>query len=131
MLEVQALRDAAQLDVEIAADELERDFFAGVADGEIDFAESAPADAALDRVAGSSGRAAAGIQKLAARRRASPDPSCGGACGRHGGFHDGAVLARRSSQSCPVFRGWRPLAMPTRVPRGATGRIFYHGYLPE
>ena len=41
VLEIEALRDAAQLDVEIAADQLERDFLAGVAGGEIDFAETA------------------------------------------------------------------------------------------
>ena len=51
VLQVEALRDAAELDIEVAADELEGDFFAGVAGGEIDFAETAPADAALDRVA--------------------------------------------------------------------------------
>ena len=52
VLEVEALLHAAQLDVEVAADPLERDFLAGVADGEIDLAEAAPADPALDRVAG-------------------------------------------------------------------------------
>ena len=51
VLQVEALRDAAELDVEVAANELERDFLAGVAGGEIDFAEAAAADAALDRVA--------------------------------------------------------------------------------
>ena len=45
MLQVQALADAAELDVEVAADQLQRDFLAGVADGEIDFAEPAMADA--------------------------------------------------------------------------------------
>ena len=58
VLEVQALRDAAQLDVEVAADELERDFLAGVAGGEVDLAEAAAADAALDRVAVQRPRAA-------------------------------------------------------------------------
>ena len=43
MLEIQAVRDAAQLDVEIAADQLQRHFLAGVADGEIDLAEAAAA----------------------------------------------------------------------------------------
>ena len=51
VLQVEALRDAAELDIQIAADELEGDFLAGVAGGEIDFAEAAPPDAALDRVA--------------------------------------------------------------------------------
>ena len=51
VLQVQALRDAAELDVQVAADELEGDFLAGVAGGEIDLAEAAAADAALDGVA--------------------------------------------------------------------------------
>ena len=51
VLQVEALRDAAELDFQIAANQLERDFFAGVAGGEIDFAKSAASDAALDRVA--------------------------------------------------------------------------------
>ncbi len=51
MLQVQALGDAAEFDIQIAADQLERDFLAGVAGGEIDLAEAAAADAALDRVA--------------------------------------------------------------------------------
>ena len=50
VLEVEALGDAAELDFQIAADELERDFLAGVAGGEIDFAKTAAAHAALDRV---------------------------------------------------------------------------------
>jgi hypothetical protein len=50
MLKVQALADATQLNFEIALDVLERDLFAGVARGEIDFAESASPDSALDRV---------------------------------------------------------------------------------
>ena len=58
VLQVEALGDAAELDIQIAADELERDFFAGVAGGEIDFAEAAPPDAALDRVAFQRPRAA-------------------------------------------------------------------------
>jgi len=41
MLQIEALPHAAELDVEIAADELEGDFLAGVAGGEIDFAEAA------------------------------------------------------------------------------------------
>ena len=55
MLEVQALRNAAQLDFQIAANQLQRDFLAGVAQGVINLAEPAAADAALDRVA-SNGR---------------------------------------------------------------------------
>ena len=51
MLQVEALADAAEFDVEVAADQLEGDFLAGVADGEVDLAEPALADAALDRVA--------------------------------------------------------------------------------
>ena len=52
VLEVEALPHAAELGVEIAADELQRDVLAGVADGVVDFAEAAAADAALDRIAG-------------------------------------------------------------------------------
>ena len=51
VLEVEAVGDAAQFDVGVAAEELERDFLAAVADGEVDLAEPALADAALDRVA--------------------------------------------------------------------------------
>ena len=58
VLEIQTLRHAAQLDFEIAADQLERDFLAGVARGEIDFAETAATDATLDRVAVERPRAA-------------------------------------------------------------------------
>ena len=49
VLEVQALGDAAQLDLRVAAHQLEGDFLAAVADGEVDLAEAAPADAALER----------------------------------------------------------------------------------
>ena len=51
MLEVDALGHAAQLDVVLAAHQLEGHFLAAVADGEIDLAEAAAADAALDREA--------------------------------------------------------------------------------
>ena len=51
MLEVQALGHAAQFDVEVATDQLQRDFFAGVAGGVIDFTKAAAADAAFDRIA--------------------------------------------------------------------------------
>ncbi len=51
VLQVQAVRDAAELDVQVAADQLQGDFFAGIADGEIDLAESPAADAPLDRIA--------------------------------------------------------------------------------
>src|SRR5205823_2531859 len=53
VLQVEALRDAAQLDVVIgaAAQQLERDLLAAVADGEVDLAEAAAADAALQDVA--------------------------------------------------------------------------------
>ncbi len=48
VLEVEAVGDAAELDVRVAAEQLERDFLAGVADGEVDLAEPALADAAFD-----------------------------------------------------------------------------------
>ena len=51
VLEVQALGHAAQLDLGVAADQLEGHFLAAVADGEVDLAEAAAADAALERVA--------------------------------------------------------------------------------
>ena len=51
VLQVQALADASQLDVQVALNAFERDFLAGVADGEVDFAEAADADAPFDRVA--------------------------------------------------------------------------------
>ena len=74
MLQVQALVDAAELDVQVAADQLQRDFLAGVAQGVVDFAEAALADAALDGVALQRPRAA-GIEEPLRRRRAA------GACG--------------------------------------------------
>ena len=58
VLQVEALGDAAELDLEVAADELEGHFLAGVADGEIHLAEAAAAHAALDRVAFQRARAA-------------------------------------------------------------------------
>ena len=42
VLQVEALRYAAELDIQVAANELEGDFLAGVAGGEIDLAETAP-----------------------------------------------------------------------------------------
>ena len=42
VLEVEALGDAAQFGVGVAAEELERDFLAAVADGEVDLAERRP-----------------------------------------------------------------------------------------
>ena len=51
VLQVEALADAAEFDVEVAADQLQGDFLAGVAGGVVDFAEAALADAALDRIA--------------------------------------------------------------------------------
>jgi hypothetical protein len=51
VLQIEALGNAAELDIQIAADELKGDFFAGVAGGEVNFAESAPPYPALDRVA--------------------------------------------------------------------------------
>src|SRR5262245_21397364 len=50
MLQVEALVDAAQLNVEILANALESDLLAAVADAEIHLAEPAAADTALDRV---------------------------------------------------------------------------------
>ena len=50
VLEVEAMGDAAELDVGVAAEELERDFLAAIGDGEVDLAEPALADAALDGV---------------------------------------------------------------------------------
>ena len=52
MLEIEALPHAAELGIEIAADELQGDFLAGVAGGVVDFAEAAAADAALDHISG-------------------------------------------------------------------------------
>src|SRR5262249_21103855 len=49
VLEVEAQFDAAQFDVRLAAQEFERDLLAAVADGEVDLAEAAAADAALQR----------------------------------------------------------------------------------
>ncbi len=51
VLQVQALLDAADLDVQVALNPLQRHFLAGVRLGEIDIAETANADAALDFVA--------------------------------------------------------------------------------
>ena len=51
MLEVEALPHAAEFGIEIAADELQGDFLAGVAGGVINFAEAAAAHAALDDIA--------------------------------------------------------------------------------
>jgi hypothetical protein len=50
VLQVEALGDAAELDFEIAANELQGDFLARVAGGEIDFAKAAAPHSALDRV---------------------------------------------------------------------------------
>src|SRR5207245_1415259 len=50
MLEVEALADAAQLDMEVSLNQLERDFLAAVRKGMIDLAEAAPADAVLQRI---------------------------------------------------------------------------------
>src|SRR5215510_1622507 len=50
VLEVQALADAAQLDVEVLLHQLESHFLAAVGDRQKDLAEAAPAEAAPDRV---------------------------------------------------------------------------------
>jgi hypothetical protein len=49
MLQVEALSDAAQLDLRVAAHQLEGDLFAAIADGEVNLAEAPSADAALQR----------------------------------------------------------------------------------
>ena len=51
VLEVEAVADAAQFGVGVAAEELEGDFLAAVGDGEVDLAEPALADAPLEGVA--------------------------------------------------------------------------------
>ena len=51
VFQIQALADTAQLDVQVALDAFQGDFFAGIAGGEVDLAEPADADASLDRVA--------------------------------------------------------------------------------
>ena len=58
VLEVQALCDAADLDIEVAADELDGHFLACVADGVIHLAKAAMPDAPLDRIALQRARAA-------------------------------------------------------------------------
>ena len=50
MLDVQALPDAAQFDVQVALNTFYRDVFAAVAFGVVDFAEAPGADATFDRV---------------------------------------------------------------------------------
>src|SRR5437870_4100850 len=50
MLQVDAVRNATQLDAAVAAEQFQRDLFAAIGDGKIDFAEAAFADAALDGV---------------------------------------------------------------------------------
>ena len=50
MFEVKALPHAAQFDIEVALNSFERDFFAGIADRELNFAKAADADATLDRI---------------------------------------------------------------------------------
>jgi hypothetical protein len=51
MLQVEALRDAAKLDVKMLLEQLERHFFAAVGECVIDFAEASAMDGPLDRVA--------------------------------------------------------------------------------
>src|ERR1700736_2615456 len=51
MLEVQALAHAAQLDLEVAADQLQRHLFAAVAHAIIDLAKTASPNAPFQRVA--------------------------------------------------------------------------------
>ena len=52
VFQIQALLDAAQLDIEITPDQLQGHLFAGVAGGEINFAKPPAADPAFDRIAG-------------------------------------------------------------------------------
>ena len=68
MLEVEALPHAAEFGIEIAADELQGDFLAGVAGGVVDLAEAAAAHAALDGIAAQR-PAPAGIQERTAAPR--------------------------------------------------------------
>ena len=68
VFQVEALAYAAQFDVEVAADQFQRDFLAGVAGGVIDFAEAALAHAPADGEAGQRARAG-GIEEPARRRR--------------------------------------------------------------
>ena len=72
VLEVEALPHAAEFGIEIAADELQGDFLAGVAGGVVDLAEAAAAHAALDDIAAQR-PATAGIQE----RTAAPRPGLG------------------------------------------------------
>ena len=82
VFQVEALADAAEFDVEVAADQLQRDVLAGVAGGVIDFAEAALADAPLDRIAGQ-GAGAAGIHE-SPRRPAQRRRRAGRRVGRWG-----------------------------------------------
>ncbi len=50
VLQIQALRDAADLDVQVPLDAFEGDFLAGVAGREIDFAKTTDPHTPLDRV---------------------------------------------------------------------------------
>src|SRR6266850_2066816 len=52
VLEIEALADAAEFDVLMADEAFEGDFLAAVGEAEVDFAETARADAAFDGVAG-------------------------------------------------------------------------------
>ena len=76
MFQVEALAGAAEFDVEVAADQLQGDFLAGVAGGEVDFAEPAVADAALDGVAGQRA-VAAGVDEPPRLRRTASRPALG------------------------------------------------------
>ena len=75
VFQVEALADAAELDVQVAADQLQGDFLAGVAGGVVDFAEAALADAALDGVAGQRARAAGIDEPAAGAARAAGRPA--------------------------------------------------------
>ena len=50
MLEIQALADAPQFDVEVALNLFKRDFLAGVVQRKVNFAKSADPDSAFDRI---------------------------------------------------------------------------------
>jgi len=59
VFEIQALRRAAEFDLQIALDPLERDFLASIAEREVDLAEAADTEPTLDRETVQHARAAA------------------------------------------------------------------------
>src|SRR5262249_42617927 len=73
MLEVEALADPTQLDVEVALDELEGDLLAAVGDRLVDLAEAAPAQVPLDGVA-LEGSVARGVRESHGAPSRGPGP---------------------------------------------------------